>query len=50
MGFTHQTRGTAFIVFRKSEQAINAKLNLNGKNYRGKYIIVLQVNHGYKLK
>ncbi|AIB09631.1 splicing factor Prp14 (nucleomorph) [Lotharella oceanica] len=45
MGFTHQTRGTAFVVFQNSNHALHARMKLNGKNYRGKYIIVLQLNH-----
>mmetsp|Transcript_24175 Transcript_24175/g.47369 ORF Transcript_24175/g.47369 Transcript_24175/m.47369 type:complete len:95 (+) Transcript_24175:343-627(+) len=49
MGFTYQTRGTAFIVFYNPKHAMNARINLNGKNYRGKYIIALQFNHEYRL-
>nr|BAS01642.1 mRNA splicing factor PRP14 [Lotharella vacuolata] len=49
-GFTYKTRGTAFVVFRNSTDANNAKLKLNGKNYRGKYMIVLQINQEYKAK
>lgn len=48
MGFTGRTKGTAFVVFGNSKCTEQAKLKLNGENFKGKYIIALQLNYGYK--